>query len=176
MARKAAEKKELILRGANGVLYRIPHSVLKQFVIPPEEIESALKALRVTNPALAAQEAVPGGPLGAVSHPEAQVIINVFTSPTGPSVSYGREGAPRLEEVYVAQQSRPAVKAQALEEVYVAQQSRPAVKAQALEEVYVAQQSRPAVRAPELDEAQIAQQSRPAVRAPETARRKAKKR
>ena len=87
MPRKQKEPKELILRGANGILYKIPHSVLQAYVVPPEEFEATLKALSEINPLLTAAASSPGGSVGAGS----QVVINVFTSPAGPTLTAGED-------------------------------------------------------------------------------------
>jgi len=88
MARRVAKEKALVLRGANGLFYKIPRSVLERYLVAPEDLDGVLRELREHNPELA-EQAVTGGPWGAGS----QVVINVFTSSAGPVVRYGTEEA-----------------------------------------------------------------------------------
>jgi len=85
----------LLLRGANGVLYRIPTSELARYAVPPEELDKALKALEAVNPLLAAQDA--GGGAAAAAP---QVVINIYTSGEGPAVSIAGEAGGRVAKAY----------------------------------------------------------------------------
>jgi hypothetical protein len=166
MAKKASEK-ELILRGANGILYRIPYSVLGKYVIPPAELKSALQILRRANPPLAAPSTVQGHAPGEAP----QVVINVFTSPGGASVRFGGGTAAYVEEC-ISQQARPGVKPAAADEEFISQQARPGVKAPLPEEEYISQQARPAAKPPLPEEEYISLQARPGVKLPEKKQRR----
>ena len=100
MERRADKKAEMILlRGANGVLYKAPASVLEKFAVPPEDLEKVLQELREINPPLAAQWPVPGAPFPGGPRSEGQVVINIFTSPSGAAVRLPGEWPPSPWEV-----------------------------------------------------------------------------
>jgi hypothetical protein len=84
----------LLLRGANGMLYRIPTAELVRYAVPPEELDKALKALEAVNPLLAAQDA--GGGAAAAAP---QVVINIYTSAEG-AVSITSEAAGPVAKAY----------------------------------------------------------------------------
>jgi hypothetical protein len=89
----------LLLRGANGMLYRIPTAELVKYAVPPEDLDKTLKSLEAVNPLLAAQDA--GG--GAVAAAP-QVVINIYTSAEGPAVSIAGEAASPVARAYNAAQ------------------------------------------------------------------------
>jgi hypothetical protein len=88
----------LLLRGANGMLYRIPTAELARYAVPPEELDKALKALEAVNPLLAAQDA--GGGAAAAAP---QVVINIYTSAEG-AVSITSEAGTPVAKAYNATQ------------------------------------------------------------------------
>ncbi len=88
----------MLLRGANGMLYRIPTSELARYAVPPEELDKALKALEAVNPLLAAQDA--GGGAAAKAP---QVVINIYTSAEG-AVSITSEAGGPVAKAYNAAQ------------------------------------------------------------------------
>jgi len=89
----------LLLRGANGMLYRIPVSELARYAVPPEELDKALKSLEAVNPLLAAQDTGGGG-----AAPAPQVVINIYTSGEGPAVSIAGEAGAPVAKAYNAGQ------------------------------------------------------------------------
>lgn len=96
MAKREGKYPEMVLlRGANGMMYKVPASLLKEFAVPPEEFEKALEELREINPALAA----PGAPFPGGPRSEGQVVINIFTSPSGAAVRLPGEWPPSPWEV-----------------------------------------------------------------------------
>ena len=77
-AKTPDKRATLLLRGANGMLYRIPTAELVKYAVPPEELDKTIKALEAVNPLLAAQDA--GGGAAAAAP---QVVINIYTSAEG---------------------------------------------------------------------------------------------
>ncbi len=102
MAERGAKTQDkratMLLRGANGMLYRIPLSELMRYAVPPEELDNALKSLEAVNPLLAAQEV--GGE--AIAAP--QVVINIYSSGEGPAVSIAGEAGTPVAKAYSATQ------------------------------------------------------------------------
>ncbi len=88
----------MLLRGANGMLYRIPTSELERYAVPPEELDKALKALEAVNPLLAAQDT--GGGAAAKAP---QVVINIYTSTEGALSISNEEGGPVAKALRTAQ-------------------------------------------------------------------------
>ncbi len=88
------EQATMLLRGANGMLYKIPISELQRYAVPPEELNKALKSLEAVNPLLAAQDTG-----GAAAAKAPQVVINIYTSAEG-GVSITSEGAPPVAKAY----------------------------------------------------------------------------
>lgn len=88
----------LLLRGANGMLYRIPMLELERYAVPPEELDKALKALEAVNPLLAAQDA--GGEATAKAP---QVVINIYTSAEGAVSVTSEPGEPMAKAYSTAQ-------------------------------------------------------------------------
>ena len=86
--------KTMLLRGANGMLYRIPVSELTRYAVPPEELDKAIKTLEAVNPPLAAQES--GG--GAATKAP-QVVINIYTTAEG-AVSLTSEAGEPMARAY----------------------------------------------------------------------------
>jgi len=83
------KRETMLLRGANGMLYRIPVSELTRYAVPPEELDKALKALEAVNPLLAAQD-VGGGAIAKAP----QVVINIYTSAEGGVSILSEAGGP----------------------------------------------------------------------------------
>ena len=88
----------MLLRGANGMLYRIPVSELERYAVPPEQLDKAIKALEAVNPLLAAREAEGGA---AAKGP--QVVINIYTSAEGAVSITSEAGGPAREALSAAQ-------------------------------------------------------------------------
>ncbi len=88
----------MLLRGANGMLYRIPVSELERYAVPPEQLDKAIKALEAVNPLLAAREAEGGA---AAKAP--QVVINIYTSAEG-AVSVTSEAGGAVARAYKSAQ------------------------------------------------------------------------
>ena len=89
----------MLLRGANGMLYRIPTSELERYAVPPEELDKAIKSLEAVNPLLAAQDT--GGGAAAKAP---QVVINIYTSAEEPAVSIEGEAGEPVARAYSSAQ------------------------------------------------------------------------
>jgi len=97
-AKTPDKRTTMLLRGANGVLYRIPTAELVKYAVPPEQLDQTLKALEAVNPLLAAQDAEDGTVAAAP-----QVVINIYTSAEG-AVSITSEAAAPVTKAYSAAQ------------------------------------------------------------------------
>lgn len=97
-AKTPDKRATLLLRGANGMLYRIPTSELARYAVPPEELDNALKSLEAVNPLLAAQDAG-----GGTAAPAPQVVINIYTSAEGAVSIASEAGVPEAKAYSAAQ-------------------------------------------------------------------------
>jgi hypothetical protein len=91
------EPEGIFLRGANGILYKIPPSTISHFAVPPEELGDALKHLEQINPLIATQ-----GIAGETGAPVARAYnaAQLPTLMTGPA----RVKKTSMTEVYNAAQ------------------------------------------------------------------------
>ena len=92
------KRETMLLRGANGMLYRIPVLELERYAVPPEQLDKAIKALEAVNPILAAQVSGSGA---AAKAP--QVVINIYTSAEG-AVSVTSEAGGAVARAFDAAQ------------------------------------------------------------------------
>jgi hypothetical protein len=97
-AKTPDKRTTMLLRGANGMIYRIPTAELARYAVPPEDLDKTLKALEAVNPLLAAQDAE-GGSIAAAP----QVVINIYTSAEG-AMSITSETAAPVAKAYSAAQ------------------------------------------------------------------------